>query len=199
MPGTPPVFISRVFINREGGAFGFSHKLFPVGGDQATATSNMEAYLNLYKTILPTTWAIVYATLDNPDHAKDSVPLLSTGPIVGTYAAQTGAVELPADAAILMQFSGSPTQKNRHYFHGVWSQDVSNANNLAPSAGLLTALVAFDEIVMTGQLVGRYKPNTLSPPPTGYAVATTRVDLISLTNRKIGRPFGLVRGRRRRF
>jgi len=187
---SPPTFRSTFFVNRADKSGGFALSFYPNGADQAASVLLAQSLLADYVAILPESYNVAYARVDNLDHPRDSLIVPSVYPSPGTYALESGEKEFPPDTCFLLQMYGTPQEKNRHFLHGVLSQDTDADFNYVPSAPLITAMAAFTTNLMTNFWVGS------TSPTAPYRDTPTAVLVARLTNRKVGRPFGTPRGRR---
>jgi hypothetical protein len=187
-----PMWKGTAFINSQSQDAGWSISLFPNGSTQDDAASNFLTVLLAYQAMMRVVDSIVYARVDNTDTTKDSVVVPHSFPIAGTYAGGEGAVPLHPDVAILDRLVGTPTQKNHKFLHGLYSTDCPDGVSFIPSLALSGFLLAFNNAVIANCNVGKVDPTL------GYSVAIMSASAAGgVSNRKVGRPFGLFRGRRR--
>jgi len=188
-----PQWKGTAFINSATQDAGWSISFFPVGSTQDDAASNFKNICLALQTIMRTQDAIVYARVDNTDPTRDSVVIDHSFPIVGTYAGAEGAIPLHPDVSILMRLFGTPSQKNHKFFHGLYDSDVPDGVSFTPGSTLAGLLLSFYTALTTNAYVGRVDPTL------GYQTALlSATSAAGVSNRKVGRPFGLFRGRRRR-
>jgi hypothetical protein len=186
-----PPWVSTLFFNNVTRNFGFSENYYPIGPDQATAQAAVATLLGNRLALMSNEWEVVYGRLDVPGSPRDSVPITLPGTRTGTYPIISPALELPADSAVLITLFGSPTQKNRHFFRVISSADMDTPNHFHPTNAWLTLFATYSVTLAGSFYVAR---NTVA---TNYFTALISVNVGGFTNRKMGRPFGVPRGRRR--
>lgn len=186
-----PPWVATVFYNNTFLNFGWSENLYPIGPDQATASAAVANLIPLRLALLSDDWTIAYARLDVPGSPRDSVVVPLPSSRLGTYVIAPPDKELPADSAVLVTLFGDPTKKNRNFWRVIGTQDMGAPNSFSPTNLWLSLFAAYATSLQPNFYVAR---NT---PTVSYFVPIASVNLGRFTNRKMGRPFGLARGRRR--
>lgn len=108
---------------------------------------------------------------------------------LGTYVAAAGTAgdTCQSDVALLLRVRDVANFHTSVWLHGV-PEDVPTGNEYNPTTAFVTAMTAFQSDLFTYCMVKQPGANLYSP--------MTTVDSIRVANRKVGRPFGAVRGRR---
>jgi len=180
------------FFEKNDGALGWSEVWYPMGSDIDAAAATMQGWWTIRKTLLPTQYSLAYMRVGMQSTKRYTVIPSEPYPDPGTYAGGTGAVLVPSEAAVLVLLEATPGLKNRKFFHGLWTTDVTNGDTFTPSSDWLTQWALFQTEV-TSNFYAQGDP----ADPLSEFLAVTAVSYIRLTKHNIGRPFDLYRGRRR--
>jgi hypothetical protein len=117
-----------------------------------------------------------------------AIPLAPTG----TYTVPVGKVNLPPDAALVLRCEATPLRRSFRYLHGLTSNDTVG-NVWSPTAGMIAALTSYLTFINTNtvqrHIVSRSPLNVVDTAWTNFIEQ-------QVNSRKVGRPFGLPRGRR---
>lgn len=183
-----------LFIN--GGNFGWS-EVYPMNvADYPTAVTNMTTTLTKRLALLVSDLAVVGMRISDSDVKGDSYPTGLTFPQVGTFAVAPADATYNADLAIRAEFVGALTQRSQRWIRGLPKSQVSNVGAYAPTGPFTTALTSYLAQVLSTCAAAHRIPGAVTAPFytfTNYSGYTLVGNLLS---RKLGRPFGLSRGRR---
>jgi len=186
-------FKASLFLQDESGT-GWSENFYIATTDIDAATSTFETLIPMLMDLRPATVSGIWGRVSDIDVRGDSQQAASISfPTVGTYSPPGGETQAEPSNALLISLIGSPTQKNHWFLRGISSNLIEGRAKVVEStwdanfATVVTALKADWSV---------YAKNP-SPPPTKLLQAITDVSLVRATTRRVGRPFGSPRGRRK--
>lgn len=131
---------------------------------------------------------LTYARASRLDVKGDGVQLNSAN-INGTYTPAIGDISHPG-VALLTRWTTSGGHSVNHVLHSI-PEECANFGNYQPTSGYALAMTAFQSAVSTHLVIPR--KTTVAPFVVFEPVST--VGLRRMVVRKLGRPFGLSRGR----
>jgi hypothetical protein len=113
-------------------------------------------------------------------------------PAIGSYILTGTNVMLPPDSALVVRMEASPLNRSFRYLHGLSSQDV-NDTLWTPSAAMITA---YGNWVGAASVLSLHRHKNVGPPISYADTPWTTFIALTVNSRKVGRPFGVPRGRR---
>jgi hypothetical protein len=188
---TLPQWKGTVYFNDSDGAVGWTESFYPVGSTQADAAANLLTVMEARVAFLPPQYRIVYARVDVPGAPRDSLPPAVEYPLVGTYAPTGSVLPIPTVNAVLVTLVGNPQIKNRKFIHGLLQADVDE-DTFDPTTTWMTAYTDW----LTAVIANCYVYSKAIGGGSSVVIAGAILDDV-MTSHRVGRPFGLRRGRRR--
>lgn len=183
------------FFFEDSGTTGWTERWFWSGASISAASTAFAAVTNARLGILPLDCQLIARRVSTPGLPPNS--LLGTFPpgfAPGTYG-DAGSKSLPADCCALWTVNGSDVIKNRKFARTILPVDLTQ-DQFTPTLAYTTALSAFVVALAAQGFVAATAYHV------GVAQMTTPITQISIAPfvhyRKAGRPFGQLRGRRRK-
>jgi hypothetical protein len=186
-----PVFQATAFY--QFGSAGWSMALFASDADYSAVMTKLQATNTALMGCMRNDVKCVGLRVSNADVFRDAITANATTP-VGTYAAVGAVTSFPA-LALQVRVLGTPTKRAMRFIHALPS-DVVNGANYAPDPGFTTNLNAFFTSCIGYFGIGTKTGNPY-PGPRYLFTVIAGMSAGFLTERKVGRPFNLFRGRRR--
>jgi hypothetical protein len=184
-----------IFFQANSGLSGWTEILYPAATSPGAAGAAMLAVVALRKAILHVDCAITNVTISDVAISGDSIILLGD-PVQGTATGVEG--YLPLDSALLIRWTVDVFTRNKTYVRGIPAHTVVDGLCIFPVL-FLGSLDAWLEGVQANCVFKGINTINDTPPPArivGYKPASNGVAVAKIARRKVGRPFGLSRGRR---
>jgi hypothetical protein len=185
-----PIFVITAFLD-DGGKAGWSELYYVAADDYAAALQLWGPTAAARVAIMADSYRIVAARVSDPTVRGDSLfdqspiyPYNGTWPTAGTSVGS-------AYSALLLRYESGPFRRGMHLLHGV-GDDVFHGMLYSPPAGFPGLLTTF-----AAQLKLNYYIKQGFGPKATYNPITAVIP-IRRGDHKIGRPTGLLRGRRLR-
>jgi hypothetical protein len=178
-----------------GESAGWTESYYVKGSMASEASASLLAILTPRLDILQAACGVVNATVSDTTIRGDSTPCISVYQ-PGTYVDAGGYLEL--NCALLIKWQAGSFNRCKTFLHGLGTKNFA-FDQYAPFTGFAALLNAYMDAVALNAVVRQLKfPHATPPVPTDYEFATilTGAPNTKIARRKIGRPFGLPRGRR---
>ena len=183
---------ATVFLEDSSGA-GWSESFYSVDADLDTIRTNLESLVPLLMAMRPPSVSATWARVSDVTVKGDALIAGLTYPVAGTYVMGSDVTQVEPGAGLLVQLFSSAVAKGRWFLRGLPSE-VMDGRDYTPGAAFSTAFDAVSGFLVGGTWVIRTK-NPSPPPDFNYPVIMNMA-VIRGTTRRVGRPFGLPRGRR---
>lgn len=185
----PPPWKGTLFINHGTSNTGWSETYYINTASLTTAQTNFGLILAGRMTLLTNKYSLVYARLSDMSFKGDGYVTTSTLPIVG------GFVPLVADggqpgSCIVTRWNDGAGRRNIHVLHGIPEEDITDGT-IALTTPYGALLSAFYTQLITNAAFRRKK----AVAPFVEFVPIASIATRYATVKKVGRPFGLLRGR----
>lgn len=180
-----------MFLEDDSGA-GWSDNFYVQAADLTGARTVLDSVIPDFMAMRPDTVRMTWARASDVAVRGDSLLSTVPFPVVGTYTLPAGAQQMEPGTAMLIQLFASATAKGHWFFRGGPNSILSGRDYVTGTTwdGTFTTILADIE---ANFLVRR---KNATPPPTFNYLPITGVTVQRGTTRKVGRPFGLPRGRR---
>lgn len=187
MPLPTDCFALTLFLNDTGVVSGSSETYYFDAADHAAALVEAAALANLRAVILRDDWLVTHIRVSKTDISGYS--LVSETNYVGQLASDA---LMEPTAALMLRIEAGPTHRGRKFLHGVVSDlflpngDYDGANAAQPDVTIFC-----NRIKGSGYALA----TGVDPGPPDY-IQVTSAEPQRLVSHRLGRPFGLRRGRR---
>jgi hypothetical protein len=181
--------VVQVFYNwadpGAGRAGGWSEVYYPIAATYADAQSWYTGFQTKRLPTLSDDVNIVYVRISDNSVKGDAAILAPDAS--GTYAGKT---DFP-DLCLLLRWHNPAFFHSNHYLHGL-PEDCHAGAHYTPTGPYAAALLAMFAYINITLYFVQKNP---APPPKKILTALDGIDIVRITSRKIGRPFGDFRGR----
>lgn len=185
-------YVGKIYFDGLQG--GWSEVMILKGETVEAAKLNMTALIDGRKAMMSDQLTIIYANVSDLGVARDSF-LAQDGIADGSMTATTAKPNRDGDAFLVRQETAAGKQVPR-YLHGV--PDACVVDGVYDDAGVAgayeTALAAYLTLLKTH--TAYLKKVTPSDPTSWQLIPWETIYRRGITYRKVGRPFGALRGRR---
>jgi hypothetical protein len=183
-----PNFQQTLFLGDEGGTYGWSEPYYATYVDIDAAKIGLDALCTARAEVLTDLHQVVAGRVSDVDVLNDSL-LAEDLPIDGAIAA-TSVTAVDPWTALMVRIESTSAHRGRHFFHGVLEDTFLPNRSYDPANPNNAAWVTWMTYLIDNTLL-RYK---LAGVPV-YGVVTNAI-LQREVEKKVGRPFNLLRGRR---
>lgn len=185
----PPPWKATWFINHPGTNSGWSETWYINIASLSGAHTSLSLIMDSRMSLLTNKYSMVYARLSSLNVKGDGYPTTHSLPIVGTFVPATPDGGKPGDAIILRASDGAG-KRNMRVLRGIPEESILDGvvNTVAPFAALLISYF----VILQGNAAFRRK--TAIAPFVEF-VPIAGISTGRAISKKVGRPFGLPRGR----
>lgn len=184
----PPPFKLTIFINHNPTNTGWSETYYPNSATVASALTVSGLFMPLRMAMLSNKYSCVYGRVSDMSKKGDGYPLFALLPQLGTFVPATGDGAQPGSALVIRFTDGLGSHTTR-VIHGVPEESVTDGI-LTPAAPWTTAINAYFASLSSSFLMRK----KIAIAPFVSFVGITSFTVRYMTVKKVGRPFGLLRG-----
>jgi len=188
---TMPNFKCTYMFNDAAASFGWSETWYSKDvADYAAAETLAIGYFPVRQAVLVDRCKLLAVRISSVEVVHDSLikkPTDGTGDVTST----SDTVVQPW-TALLSRNQATALYRGRTYFHGVLEDTFDSGRDYDATNAQATAWTALKAFILANFALRHNAP----PDPVSYE-QFTEIILLRQVNRKVGRPFGLLRGRRK--
>jgi hypothetical protein len=140
--------------------------------------------------------SLIATRISDTDVKGDSSPTGITVPQVGTYAIAPADVTSNFALNLRIQFYGASTQRGQRWVRAIPASQVGAGGEYVPAGTWAAKLTTFANTVQTSSNAAHKIAGAVAPPFYAFTPYSGYTLENFFTQRKIGRPFDLLRGRR---
>lgn len=185
----PPPWKATLFINHSVSNTGWSETYYINTASLSGAQTSLTLLLTSRMTLLSNKYSMTYARLSAMNVKGDGYVTNATLPLVGGFVPVIADGGQPGSCILIRLTDGAGKHINR-LLHGIPEEDIADGT-IALTAPYATVLNAFF-VVVQGNCAFRRK---IAAAPFAEFVPIANIATRYATVKKVGRPFGLLRGR----
>lgn len=199
-----PPFLGTMFITNRSFADGWSESYWIKGTPSGYngALGNLRQVATARMAILTEEFECVYLRISDAMIRGDTlVEQLGGGLLVGTFGGKVDFGSLPSDDGLVLRVQGTtPTMHSSRFLHGIpdTEDEAASSRGFVNSARWRRPFNVYVDELKTHTVMIKRLAKGIPPAPD---IIATPSDISTVTymnlikNRKVGRPFGLLRGR----
>jgi hypothetical protein len=183
----------KLSLNFEGSerVCGWSETLYMSGTSLSNANTQVLNYIPIRLAIAPSSVSFVGGRMSVIGSPKNSQLIIPPTAHVGTFNSEVHMTE--PWSALLMRLQSGAAMKAPRYLHGIPQTQVTGGT-FTPTGGFLTALASWSVEMTTNWSI--YVVDPANPGPGKQIAAISSAPYVRLTKHPVGRPFGLLVGKR---
>lgn len=185
----PPPWKASFFINHSGTNTGWSETHYINAASIGAAQIALSTVMTARMSILNNKYSLVYARLSDMSIFGDGYVTTTVLPLPGTFVPTAPDGGQPGSAITLRYTDGAGHHVNR-FLHGIPEESLTDGI-VALTTPYGTALSAYFTLLISNTMFRRKK----AIAPFTEFVAISGINTRYATVKKVGRPFGLLRGR----
>jgi hypothetical protein len=185
----PPPMKLTIFINHNPTNTGWSETYYLNAATPASALTTAALFVPTRMGCLSNKYSLVYGRVSDMSKKGDGYPLFAILPQLGTFVPATGDGAQPGSALVTRWTDGTGTHTMR-VVHGVPEESVTDGI-LTPAAPWTTAINNYFASIVSNCLMRK----KIAIAPFVSFVALNAITVRYMTVKRVGRPFGLLRGR----
>ncbi len=163
--------------------------------DYTTALAVLTTTKNLRLAMMAPDINLIGARISDTDVKGDSFPTGFLFPTTGTYVPGAGEKTFATDYALRCGLYGGPAKRSVRFVRGVSNLNIDGNGHYIPTAAWDATLDAWlNQLIASVSIATRIK-GAVAPPYYAFTPILS-ASIQEMENRKVGRPFGLSRGRR---
>jgi hypothetical protein len=192
-----PLFQCTSFFSSPNLGCGGSFVMYNVATDHPTASTNFNNLIISLRPLVLPSWQFDGYRVSDMAIRGDSLVVNFSPALVGQD--PVAAVQQPGatDAVLLRKTQTSDYTHGHMFLHGVAMNYQGAERNFVGNPAWLLAFGTFQAIIDTGNWFWVHRTNPGVLPPVFTTKEINNIDVVRFSSHRIGRPFDLLRGRRR--
>lgn len=188
-----PLLVGTLFFNCRG--FGWSESYPLIATTYAQAGAAIAAILTARLNMLATDVTCVYGRVSDLNVRGDSSPVTILNGGVGTYPGPAGTITGDSNTVELIRFQATNFHRSVKPVRALPSDCFINTTPTLTAAFVNAQAIWGNLVEADCSIATRIKPTPAAPPYYTFTAITSWTGE-RFSHRKVGRPFGFVRGRR---